>query len=114
MKANRSTALQQHFAIYSATYAQVHSSMPYCKYKPSLLAAAAVMASNVFTNQSPMWPASMQVHTGYSESELRPCVRDLLSLYKTAIDDTGALQAVQKLFSKRLSEQEKMSWAHLE
>jgi hypothetical protein len=98
---NRSNLSQCNFSIYAAMLATVHSSMFCCKYKPSHLAAASVMASNFVAHKEIIWPRSMQVQTGYEESELLECTRALVLLCREAFDEKN-LQAVRKTFAGRL------------
>jgi len=67
------------------------------KYTPSHLAAAAVLLSNKLLKKQPAWPAAMASHSGYSETQVRTCAKELCALLEAA--PTASLQAVRKKFS---------------
>ncbi|XP_061643501.1 cyclin-A2 [Phyllopteryx taeniolatus] len=56
---------------------------PFLKYRPSQTAAAAyILANSTITGAS--WPKSLVEKTGYTLSQLRPCVEDLHRVYLNA------------------------------
>jgi len=70
------------------------------QYKPSQVAAAAVLLSNELLRNSVAWPENMVQQSRHSEQSLRPCAEALRQLWKA--DRAGAggqLQAVHKKFS---------------
>jgi hypothetical protein len=76
------------------------------KYCPSLLAASALFLAlkiiprfdiNNTDIKLPAWDESLMKHSGYSESILRPCAKDLCILLQGI--EKCSLQAVRKKFS---------------
>jgi len=76
------------------------------KYNPSLLAASALFLAlkiipkfdeNDSSIKLPAWDEKMLRHTGYTESQLRPCAKDLCILLQGI--EKCSLQAVRKKFS---------------
>lgn len=76
------------------------------KYNPSLLAASALFLAlkiipkfdeNDPSIKLPAWDEKMLKHTGYTESQLRPCAKDLCILLQGI--EKCSLQAVRKKFS---------------
>ncbi|KAI3942089.1 hypothetical protein MKW92_033118 [Papaver armeniacum] len=49
------------------------------KYCPSMLAASAVYAARSTLMISPLWNETLNLHTGYSESQLKNCAKKLVS-----------------------------------
>ena len=50
------------------------------KHKPSVQAAAALYVSHKICKVAPVWEKSMEKYTGYSESTLKSCAKDMLGL----------------------------------
>ncbi|XP_069616380.1 cyclin-A1 [Ranitomeya imitator] len=73
-KQNVSTKTE-HLAMYMAELTLLQEE-PFLKYLPSVTAAAAYALANYTTNQL-FWPAALQAFTGYSLSDLAPCLVDL-------------------------------------
>merc|ERR1719253_1644207 len=48
--------------------------------KPSCLAAASVLLSNMLLQQNPAWPTAMVCYTGYESEALDTCVQTLRKL----------------------------------
>jgi cyclin B len=69
------------------------------RYLPSQLAAAAVLLSNKLLQIMPCWPVHMATHTGYSDTSIRDCAKELCQLLEQA--PSAQLQAVYKKFSRR-------------
>lgn len=67
------------------------------RHSPSHIAAATVFLSNKLLKQHPSWPQEMVDQTGYQESTIRSCAKELCTLLEGA--PTNSLQAVQKKFS---------------
>merc|ERR1719253_34956 len=67
-------------------------------YKPSHLAAAALLLSNIFLNVVPSWPEAMHHYTGYRHKDLMPSAKILSIALNVARG--GSLQAVRKKFSR--------------
>ncbi|XP_075054054.1 cyclin-A1 [Mixophyes fleayi] len=65
----------EHLAMYTAelTLLQVE---PFLKYVPSLTAAAAYCLANYTVNRI-FWPATLETFTGYTLSDIAPCLADL-------------------------------------
>ena len=66
------------------------------KYLPSLLCAAAIWLA-LKTRGEPPWSAALEQHSGYTEAELQPCVRELHALHGKAA--SSGLQAVHKKYA---------------
>eukprot|EP00440_Ansanella_granifera_P033203 gb/GFBE01036023.1/.p1 GENE.gb/GFBE01036023.1/~~gb/GFBE01036023.1/.p1 ORF type:complete len:437 (+),score=78.60 gb/GFBE01036023.1/:1-1311(+) len=69
------------------------------RYRPSHVAAAAVLLSNELLGQRTSWPPSLARCARYSETALRPCVSELRAILEGASKST--LQAVRKKFQQR-------------
>lgn len=67
------------------------------KYSPSHLAAASVLLSNKLLKKQPAWSASLTSHSGYSETHVRTCAKEICALLEAA--PSASLQAVRKKFS---------------
>lgn len=97
---NGSNWSQRQCSLYLMELAMVHSSMFCCKYKPSHLAAASVLASNLLAVGAQAWPPNMHIRTGYSKSELWACALSLIILCRDSFNDE--LQGVRSTFTHRL------------
>uniref|UniRef100_A0A8D0FI65 Cyclin A1 n=1 Tax=Strix occidentalis caurina TaxID=311401 RepID=A0A8D0FI65_STROC len=68
---------------------------PFLKYLPSQTAAAAYCLANYTVNRS-FWPETLAAFTGYSLSEIVPCLTDL---HKACLDAPhGQLQAIKEKY----------------
>jgi cyclin B len=67
------------------------------KHHPSMLAAASLfLAQKILKSQYP-WPEHLKTHAQFSESQLRPCAKDMVILLQNA--HRYNLKAVHKKFS---------------
>jgi len=71
--------------------------MKMIKYRPSHMAAAAVLLSNKLLKRQPAWPAVLASHSCYNEQQVRTCAKELCALLEAA--PSASLQAVRKKFS---------------
>ncbi|OVA18788.1 Cyclin [Macleaya cordata] len=55
-------------------------------YSPSMLAASAVYAARCTLNKSPLWNETLEIHTGFSESQLIDCAKLLVSFHSMAAE----------------------------
>lgn len=67
------------------------------KYSASLLAAAAVYATNAATNRPSLFPHALAKHSSYGEEHVRACAMDLARLHRKA--PNASLHAVHKKWS---------------
>ncbi|KAL1803154.1 hypothetical protein ACET3Z_031801 [Daucus carota] len=67
-------------------------------YCPSVIAASAVYAARCTLKKSPFWTETLKHYTGYSEDQLRDCVKLLVS-YHAALSESK-LKAVYKKFAR--------------
>jgi len=68
------------------------------KYSPSNLAASALfLAHKIVQRGVSAWNVTLNEHTGYTESQLRPCAKDLCILLQNV--GKSSLQAVKRKFS---------------
>ncbi len=67
------------------------------KYTPSNQAASALFLAHKIMQKDMPWSEELRLRTGYSESELRPCAKDLCILLQGI--EKCQLQAVRKKFS---------------
>ncbi len=67
------------------------------KYSASLLAAAAVYATNVATNKATPFPHALAKHSSYAEEHVRACAIELARLHRKA--PNASLHAVHKKWS---------------
>lgn len=68
------------------------------KYSPSNLAASALfLAQKIMHREEPAWNETMTQHSGYNESQLKPCAKDLCVLLQGI--EKCSLQAVRKKYS---------------
>jgi hypothetical protein len=107
-RANRGSEVHKHLAQYTAELSLLE--MKFLKYKPSQIAAAAVLLSNrLMLRRAPtqqMWGPHMVLLTQCDEQELEACVQDLRVLYEAqssspptaANPGNGPLNAVKKKF----------------
>jgi len=68
------------------------------KYKPSHLAAAAILLSNKLLRRQPCWTPAAVKHTRMTEQMLKECAKEMCKLVETA--EANPLQAVRKKFSQ--------------
>lgn len=94
---NGCNQVQKHLVQYLAELALIDLKM--IRYLPSHVAAAAVLLSNKLLQKLPAWPVHMAQHTGYTDSTIRDCAKELCQLLEQA--PNAQLQAVQKKFSRR-------------
>jgi hypothetical protein len=106
-RANRGSEVHKHLAQYIAELSLLE--MKFLKYKPSQIAAAAVLLSNrLMLRRAPtqtIWGQHMVLLTQCDEQELEACVQDLRVLYEaqsssapTGNPTNGPLNAVKKKF----------------
>ena len=67
------------------------------KYSPSNQASSALYLANKIMQKEHSWSEELKARTGYSESDLRPCAKDLCILLQGI--EKCQLQAVRKKFS---------------
>lgn len=67
------------------------------RHAPSLLVAAALLASNEIVGRGQIWTPGMVLHTRYAEHSLRTCADELLTLWEAA--PNASLQSVRKKYS---------------
>ncbi|OQR96268.1 Cyclin B [Thraustotheca clavata] len=73
------------------------------KYKPSMLAATAVLLTRTYMDAQPVWSPTAEYHSTYSEAVLGPCMKDITDMLVTAASGVGKsakLTAVKRKFSK--------------
>lgn len=51
------------------------------KWKPSLLAMASIYLAKKILKRPDPWTSTLQKHSGYSEREVRECVREICSIH---------------------------------
>ncbi|KAI3870426.1 hypothetical protein MKX03_012705 [Papaver bracteatum] len=56
-------------------------------FRPSMLAASAVYAARCTLNKTPLWDKTLEIHTGYTGSQLIDCVKLLVSFHAGVADD---------------------------
>uniref|UniRef100_A0A663M717 Cyclin-A2 n=1 Tax=Athene cunicularia TaxID=194338 RepID=A0A663M717_ATHCN len=84
----------ENFARYLAELSLLEAD-PFLKYLPSQTAAAAYCLANYTVNRS-FWPETLAAFTGYSLSEIVPCLTDL---HKACLDAPhGQLQAIKEKY----------------
>ncbi|XP_027506580.1 cyclin-A1 [Corapipo altera] len=84
----------ENFARYLAELSLLQAD-PFLKYLPSQIAAAAYCLANYTVNRS-FWPETLAVFTGYSLSEIVPCLSDL---HKACLDAPHCqLQAIKQKY----------------
>mmetsp|Transcript_46639 Transcript_46639/g.149834 ORF Transcript_46639/g.149834 Transcript_46639/m.149834 type:complete len:378 (-) Transcript_46639:63-1196(-) len=66
------------------------------RHAPSRMVSAAILLSNELLRRGPVWPAAMEHHSHYRESDLRTCANELRVLWEGAA--TSSLQAVRRKF----------------
>mmetsp|Transcript_94796 Transcript_94796/g.247419 ORF Transcript_94796/g.247419 Transcript_94796/m.247419 type:complete len:398 (+) Transcript_94796:108-1301(+) len=66
------------------------------RHAPSHMVSAAILLSNELLRREPVWPAAMEHHSHYRESDLRTCANELRVLWEGAA--TSSLQAVRRKF----------------
>jgi len=106
LRANKGSEVQKHLSQYLAELSLLE--VKFLKYKPSQVAAAAVLLSNrLMLRRGPtqqMWGPQMVGLTQCDEQELEACVQELRALYEaqsnpqTATAGNGPLRAVKKKF----------------
>ncbi|XP_042723632.1 cyclin-A1 [Lagopus leucura] len=86
----------ENFARYLAELSLLEAD-PFLKYLPSQTAAAAYCLANYTVNRS-FWPETLAAFTGYSLSEIVPCLTDL---HKTCLDAPHCqLQAIKEKYKQ--------------
>ncbi|XP_073525947.1 cyclin-A1 [Phyllobates terribilis] len=84
----------EHLAMYMAELTLLQEE-PFLKYLPSVTAAAAYALANYTINQH-FWPETLQTFTGYSLSDLAPC---LVDLHRTCLNAPNqAQQAIREKY----------------
>ncbi|NXW60591.1 CCNA1 protein, partial [Eurystomus gularis] len=84
----------ENFARYLAELSLLEAD-PFLKYLPSQIAAAAYCLANYTVNRS-FWPETLAAFTGYSLSEIVPCLTDL---HKACLDPPHyQLQAIKEKY----------------
>ncbi|KAL3357747.1 hypothetical protein AABB24_018115 [Solanum stoloniferum] len=66
-------------------------------YCPSMIAASAVYAARNTLNQTPFWNGTLKLHTGFSESQVIECARQLVSYHSEATNHK--LKVIYKKYS---------------
>ncbi|XP_026427020.1 G2/mitotic-specific cyclin S13-7-like isoform X2 [Papaver somniferum] len=56
-------------------------------FRPSMLAASAVYAARCTLNKTPPWDKTLEIHTGYTGSQLIDCAKLLVSFHAGVADD---------------------------
>lgn len=67
------------------------------QYRPSILAAAAIYASNKWRRIKLEWTAELDQLTGCTSDDIRPCLQDMLQVFKT-LQASQSLKAVKRKF----------------
>lgn len=67
------------------------------QYRPSVLAAAALYASNKWRRVKVDWTNDIEQLTGCTSEDLRPCLQDILQVFKT-LQASQSLKAVRRKF----------------
>ncbi|GAB2267111.1 G2/mitotic-specific cyclin S13-7 [Dionaea muscipula] len=67
-------------------------------YCPSMIAASAVLVARHTLSRSPLWTEMLELHTGYSESQLMDCAKMLVTLHSAAAENK--LQVVYTKYLK--------------
>ena len=65
------------------------------KYKPSMIAAAAIYIANEKMGRTP-WPTLLEEYSDYKEEEIKDCIEDILALVNNT---TTSLKSVKKKYS---------------
>jgi len=68
------------------------------RHPASHLAASALFLANKIMKVSPAWSEALQTGTGYSESQIKGCAKEMCALLQAA--EKASLQAVRKKFSQ--------------
>jgi len=68
------------------------------RHPPSHLASAALFLANKIMKVSPAWSEPLQTNTGYTESQIKGCAKEMCALLQAA--EKASLQAVRKKFSQ--------------
>ncbi|KAI3993963.1 hypothetical protein MKX01_002976 [Papaver californicum] len=66
-------------------------------FSPSMLAASAVYAARCILNKTPLWDETLKLHTGYCESQLIECAKQLVSFHSGAAEHK--LQTVYRKYA---------------
>lgn len=66
-------------------------------YCPSMIAASAVYAARHTLNRTPFWNGTLKLHTGFSESQVIECSRQLVSYHSEAANHK--LKVIYKKYS---------------
>ena len=72
--------------------------LKFAKYTPSMMAASAIYLSNKIRKRSPAWSDLMVAASGYEESELKTCARELCYLLENA-DTLSHAKSLKRKFS---------------
>ncbi|EQC33119.1 hypothetical protein SDRG_09107 [Saprolegnia diclina VS20] len=73
------------------------------KYRPSMLAATAVFLTRTYMSATPVWSATVEHHSTYSEAALAACMNDVSTMLLTAslgVGKSAKLTAVKRKFAK--------------
>jgi len=69
----------------------------FLKYRPSILASAALYLSNRLLNKDNMWDQKIGDHIGYKEPMIKPCAKELAAIMQGVVKTS--LQAVKRKYS---------------
>jgi len=85
----------QYLAQYALELSLVHYKS--IRHAPSHAAAASLLLANKVLKVTPAWPLALNQATGYSESQIKSCAKEMCALLQEA--EKASLQAVRKKFS---------------
>lgn len=57
------------------------------RFCPSMVAAGAVYAARATMNKTPVWHATLELHTGFSETEVMECAKMMVAFHAIAKTD---------------------------
>ncbi|XP_076958189.1 G2/mitotic-specific cyclin S13-7-like [Bidens hawaiensis] len=57
------------------------------RFSPSMVAAAAVYAARATLNKSPLWQDTLELHTGFTESQVVDCAKRMMVFHSVAVTD---------------------------
>ncbi|XP_076899276.1 G2/mitotic-specific cyclin S13-7-like [Bidens hawaiensis] len=71
------------------------------RYSPSMVAAAAVYAARATLHKSPLWHDTLELHTGFTESQVMDCAKRMLVFHLLAVTDDKR-KVIYRKYSKDL------------
>lgn len=95
LKAADSDKEMQNMAFFFAELSLLHYEM--IKYSPSMLAAACVYAARCTLKTDPCWTRTLNLHTGYSEEDVKDCASWIVKFHINARE--SKLKVVHKKYS---------------